>query len=526
MLAKDILFILVALSLLLSAAQAQVSSFTTTFDTVRRYNPQYTLGYILAGYTLNVNITVPGLGGPNAIPANNLGFLVETDSFPATSVNCTANCSSSSECTYTCPILKSQSYRMNVTVYNLPADTAGFSPRVLQFYQLSAGTYLTSAGGPSSGITSILKTSDAFRDRVARLVYVDSAQTLNFSLYPVYPNSPTPNLNQANLHLFKVSSITGFNNVYDITDSAEIFTNPLVSQQSYSNVSLVLQYSIKNLDRGYYVLVASYVPTNVNFIRMTFQTSKYTCPFSKDFPDSNLNFQGCSQEPVKDPTQKNTDPYCINVDSSSQLCNTCIFGYAPTAGVCVPTNPCSDRQYYRFGSCFDVSPLCGTFNKITGDCTSCSNPTYIVRSGLCIPDPSIVTCGSRQYKVNNRCIDVSSLCGQFNPNNGNCITCSIPDYEVQGGNCVRKQIVEPPKITCLGNQYLSPTTKLCKDIPPNCPSFDATTESCAVCTWGYRPNSSGGCSLIICSFGQVLASDGTRCIDMPPNCAQYDSRKG
>lgn len=321
--------------------------------------------------------------------------------------------------------------------------------------------------------------------------------------------------------------MTGTNNVYDITGSAEILTNPTVSTQIYDNVSLVLDYSIKNLDRGYYVLVVSYVPTNVNYIRMSFQTSKYTCPFSKDFPDNNLNFQGCSVETVADSTKKNTDPYCTLVIQSTQLCDACIFGYAPVAGVCVPTNPCSDRQYYRFGSCFDVSSLCGNFNKITGDCTSCSNPTYIVSGGTCIPDQTIVTCTSRQYKVNNKCFDVSSLCGQFNPANGNCVTCSMPDYEVKGGNCVQKPtIIEPPKITCLGNQYLSARTKLCADIPPNCPSFNSEKEACDVCTWGYSPNTSGGCSLIICSFGQVLASDGRRCIDMPPNCATYDSRKG
>lgn len=134
--AQGLLFTFGALCLFLSLANAQASSFTTTFDTVRRYNPQYTLGYILSGNTLNVNITVPGLGGINAIPASSLGFVVETNTFPATSVTCTSSCTSTSSCTYNCPILISQAYRMNVTVYNLPADTQGFIPRVLQFYQL------------------------------------------------------------------------------------------------------------------------------------------------------------------------------------------------------------------------------------------------------------------------------------------------------------------------------------------------------------------------------------------------------
>ncbi len=171
---------------------------------------------------------------------------------------------------------------------------------------------------------------------------------------------------------------------------------------------------------------------------------------------------------------------------------------------------------------------------------------------MCIRDPNIVECGSRQYKVGNECFDVSALCGAFDEEDGSCLTCSKPDeYDLVGGACVLKPVTPPgptdpnnptdpfnptnptdpnnpnsPIFPCLGNEYRDFSGN-CRPIPANCVSFNSFTERCDQCSWGLVPAQFGsGCTPLVCLNGKVMAVDGRRCIDMPPNCAKYDSNIG
>ena len=82
---KNTLFkLLVVITLL-----ASVSSLTTyqyTFDTISRYNPSYSLGYIPGGYTVMVNMSTTGTG-PNALAITALVPRLEPDTWvPPTGV--------------------------------------------------------------------------------------------------------------------------------------------------------------------------------------------------------------------------------------------------------------------------------------------------------------------------------------------------------------------------------------------------------------------------------------------------------
>lgn len=90
------------------------------------------------------------------------------------------------------------------------------------------------------------------------MIYISSTYQAQFSLYPAVESATdTPNLGKSNLHLYKVSSVTGSNNVYDINAASDILTNPSLSISSYASINKTLSYQT-TLQQGFYVLVATY----------------------------------------------------------------------------------------------------------------------------------------------------------------------------------------------------------------------------------------------------------------------------
>jgi hypothetical protein len=166
--------VLALLGLLLTTTQS-ITTFQYSFNTISRYTPSYSLGYIVSSYSLMVNVSTPGTGA-DSFTISQLTVAVETDNWPATSVTCTpANITTNVSTIYVCPILVSGRYRVNFTKASSPADLAGSSPNVMQYFQFIVSSYLTVTGGPSNStavVTTLVKATETFRDRVARLIYV------------------------------------------------------------------------------------------------------------------------------------------------------------------------------------------------------------------------------------------------------------------------------------------------------------------------------------------------------------------
>lgn len=49
--------------------------------------------------------------------------------------------------------------------------------------------------------------------------------------------------------------------------------------------------------------------------------------------------------------------------------------------------PCTSRQFYKDGTCFDIGPQCTQFDSSTGVCYACASG-FQVYSGLCVQMPS------------------------------------------------------------------------------------------------------------------------------------------
>jgi hypothetical protein len=160
-------------------------------------------------------------------------------------------------------------------------------------------------------------------------------------------------LTKTNLHLYKVNSITGGNNVYDIKNQPDILTNPALATQTYSSSTRTLSYNTTApLSKGYYVLVVTYTLTNAHYLKLTYPTDTYPCPYPAGYSDYFLNFQGCTL-----PAPPKIEPGfpCLAYDYTSSVCLSCATTYSLVNGSCIVLNMCAPRQYFHFGTCFAVS---------------------------------------------------------------------------------------------------------------------------------------------------------------------------
>lgn len=217
-------------------------------------------------------------------------------------------------------------------------------------------------------------------------------------------------------------------------------------------------------------------------------------------------------------------------------------GYTLSSGQCLLPIPCTNRQYYRFGLCYDVNPNCDQFDSYTGECTSCINPTQNkLINGTCVFFNTLV-CKEGTYVYGTICIPNSCLVAF---SNGSCTACVSTAYYLSNGNCL--------PIDCGPNAYFSVKFTSCATIPATCSNFSVLTQGCQTCITGYfsqngvcvQPYGSANCktwnfdksvcsecllgySLILnicqiniitpisCPSGQYLVNK--ICVNLPANC--------
>lgn len=63
--------IVLVIALSLASLVSGQTTYSATFDTIRKYTTQLSLGYVSGGYTIEINITVPG-ASTSPIPITNL----------------------------------------------------------------------------------------------------------------------------------------------------------------------------------------------------------------------------------------------------------------------------------------------------------------------------------------------------------------------------------------------------------------------------------------------------------------------
>jgi len=319
------------LCLLVGLSQAQ-TEFVYNFDNIRRLN-SYKLGWINNGTTVMFNFTTQGTSGTpltfaNLRAASGANFL-ETDSqsgisaasaTPGTGsdvvcVDISGCTSADTTCVRSCDIISSNFYRFNVDTANVPTTNA--NPQVqnedVRNYLFDVTSFSTVSGGPSNSsavISSLYKNVEVFRDKVVKIIYADGFTNMSFTLSPVPGASLTPNLDSAasgaNLALFAVTTITDSEHLFQLasTNLLSIATGtatPYVIPSSYFTVNYdaaqnnTLFYNgTSYLPVGYYALVVDADPAIINpFMRVTYDSYTYSCPYNQNYQDYYLTFQPC-----------------------------------------------------------------------------------------------------------------------------------------------------------------------------------------------------------------------------------------
>ena len=335
--------------------------------------------------------------------------------------------------------------------------------------------------------------------------------------------------------LFAIANITDSNYLFDIDPASATNLLSVAGGTVLLNVALshfVVNYDAasnhtlfyngtKPLPKGYYALVVAYDTLATHpFIRVTFDSFPYACPYNQNYQDYYMTFQPCLSFVNANGTNaaSNGQPGfpCVSFDNATLNCIVCFNGFRLSGGKCIYNDTCPDRFYFHFGQCLPVDPACGTYAAFTGWCLTCVYNDSTITNGVCKEKP--VVCGARQVVVNRACVDVSVLCATWNVN-GNCLTC-ITGFEIVAPATTCTPIV----ITCASNQYV--WNGVCNDIPVECVSFNRITRRCAVCKRGYWPSSLGVCQQIICPVGQVPSTYGIFCINVSPLCLTWDDLTG
>jgi hypothetical protein len=131
----------------------------------------------------------------------------------------------------------------------------------------------------------------------------------------------------------------------------------------------------------------------------------------------------------------NLVPNCADFQTSTASCEACQAGYALTNNSCllIPsvTISCPLGQSPVKGICTLIDPYCIFYND-DRTCMLCAKG-YKYSDGKC----GRIKCKDRQYSGTGQCVDVSPFCGKFDPIYGNCLTC-IQLYFLQiDGSCLQ-----------------------------------------------------------------------------------------
>lgn len=481
--------------LLASTCCLNLISYTFNAGTNNLYAPpSYALGTLNNGSVLSVTIQ------PNDNSISDYAVVVKDANNAATITTLTLTGS---------PYSASWTVNSTATYY---LQVSGPAPSTaVKMYQLIATT----------GTTTLLRLTDILRPNVVRYIYVAQDD-------PAFASASISSTSSVSLAAIKMSSSNQFQAAGVPTSVSSTVANGVTT------------YNISGLTTGYYVLLFT-VPSS--YVTITFPTSSYPCPFSSAFTDYYGTFSGCVG-----PTQSQPGPPCYNYDYTNLKCLSCVSGYTYSNGQCLLPSPCTSRQYYHYGVCYSVNPLCDSFDSYTGDCLSCLNPTqYKLASGQCVASYNTVVCSDGTYAFGSICI--SNTCSAAF-NNGSCTTCISTAFYLSNGACL--------PINCGTNSYFSVKFNGCVSIPVACANFSVLAQACQICvtayflnnglcvqpygsanclTWNFNTNLCDQClpnyspvlnictlntiAPISCPSGQYLVDKA--CFNLPPNCLALNS---
>lgn len=495
--------ILLLLALLIAQVEAS-SKFTYSFPFNgtngalynAEYAPVYQLGTLSVNTTLKITATIPNNADISLFTylvtfvnaGNGLKYLDNTGALqPA--VDASGNpvvlpaATSFTSYTYTYTIYFPSAYTGTSANFVLVMGFNAIQYSKLVYYTVEAISYptnsLISVGSASTGVT-LLKAVEIFRSNMAKLVYVSQpGEVFNFTVFPAAVCTTGGGASCIENYVVSYYPITttASSATYGFNGNGLTLGSPVVLNSTEKTASATVypgntgHYSKNFTTAGYYLLYFSLTYTSFTDATLSFYSDSYACPYTSGYADFYTTFPGCTA-----PKSNNGFP-CSVYDPNLAVCTLCVQGYVLTNGACIANTTCPARQYFSFGVCLNVSSLCGNFDPFTGACLSCSEPSnYNFNNGTCTH--KAVTCASNQWQTNYTCFNASVTCGTFDPNTGKCLTCISNLYQLNSdGSCTL--IV----VNCPQGQYAVGLN--CVTIPTECLNFDKTLGKCISCIKGY-----------------------------------------
>ena len=269
-----ILFLLAAVHLL--AAQTTYTNFFSTRTSPRSfsYRPNYDLGRLNQNYILEITIQMPGYAGSSFStfpPFYNSQLRVEDRLSGSTLVSCTRQPASSSQVLYRCIIPTTQEYILRFVYPNVPS----LSSPTLEYFKLVLSYYDPNDSSNMQTYRSV----DIFRDRITRLIYINSNSPSRLYLFTLDQANSAASPTRT-MKLYKMASSTS-NNFFAAGGNPNLLNSGYLSgSKVVHNISLTL---------GYYILEVRFDDgfSNVGF---TYQSDSYPCPYDTSFDDRFKNF--------------------------------------------------------------------------------------------------------------------------------------------------------------------------------------------------------------------------------------------
>ena len=235
-------------------------------------------------------------------------------------------------------------------------------------------------------------------------------------------------------------------------------------------------------------------------------------------------------------------PLCKGYDEYNGFCTSCYPGYITHDGTCILGNSkdpnckrfqgstcadCYNGFYLNYEKkCMQGNPICKTFNRQNGHCTSCY-PGYVISGSTCVEgqakDPNCkifskendvycTECYRGFLAIFGSCKEQNPLCKTVDKSNGNCTTC-WPGFSLLQGNCTVETQTSPSgengvvdiycvKVLngvcneCSNGYYYHKQDRICKQVDPLCKDHNEDNGFCTDCYQGFSL-SDGRCSISV-----------------------------
>jgi hypothetical protein len=248
------------------------------------YSPSYPLGVLEKDYSLSIKAAIKSKNTQSLSTLTLSLYQMENNNpstYKAVTFTTSSDTATLKQCTYAITFSGSEQF----AAFELRALSSFLD---FNFFSLDVVYYKTAEGPTSKKAKTILKVTETQRDTILRMVFVGSPTQLFFAFYPA--TSAQNN--------FVVTLKPILESDWTLANGWRVGSTAIDTSFTYNDLLKVQTVKTVNpVRRGYYLLSVGFTTVRTkDFIRFTFPTDSYQCPYDAPHTDYYKNFQGCVQK--------------------------------------------------------------------------------------------------------------------------------------------------------------------------------------------------------------------------------------